>query len=82
MDDIYASGMERTTVYLDPELKRKLREAALRAHVSEDHVIRTALASHLAKRTPVILVPVGRSTDGGIAARDEEALDEFGFGRK
>ena len=25
--------------------------------------------------------PVGRSTDGGVARRDEEVLDELGFGR-
>jgi len=74
--------MERTTIYLDPELKRKLKEAAARARISEARVIREALASYLAKEDPVKLEPVGRSADGGIAARDEEALEDLGFGRK
>ena len=74
--------MERTTIYLDPELKRKLKEAAARARISEARVIREALASYLAKEDRVRLEPVGRSVDGGIAAEDEEALGDLGFGRK
>ncbi len=74
--------MERTTVYLDPELKRKLKEAAAQASVSEAHMIREALASYLSKEEPVKLEPVGRSRDGGIAARDEEALEDLGFGQR
>lgn len=74
--------MERTTVYLDPELKRRLKEAAARARVTEAHMIREALASYLSKEEPVRLEPVGESADGGIAARDEEALEDLGFGRR
>jgi len=74
--------MERTTIYLDPELKRKLKEAAARARISEARVIREALASYLAREDRVRLEPVGRSEDGGIAAGDEEALEDLGFGRK
>ena len=74
--------MERTTVYLDSELKRRLKDAAAQAHVSEASMIREALASYLAKEDRVKLMPVGRSTDGGVAAQDEEALDELGFGRE
>ena len=74
--------MERTTVYLDPELKRRLKEAAAQARISEAHLIREALASYLSKEKPVKLEPVGRSSDGGVAARDEEALEELGFGRE
>jgi metal-responsive CopG/Arc/MetJ family transcriptional regulator len=73
--------MERTTVYLDPELKRKLKEAAVRARVSEARLIREALASYLSKEAPVMLEPVGRSKDGGIAADDEAALEDLEFGR-
>ena len=73
--------MERTTVYLDPELRRRLKSAAAAARVSEAHMIREALSTYLASRNPVRLEPVGRSTDGGVAARDEQALDELGFGR-
>ena len=73
--------MERTTVYLDAELKRRLKEAAARGGVSEALLIREALTSYLAKDRPVRLKPVGRSTDGGVAGRDEEALKDLGFGR-
>jgi predicted transcriptional regulator len=74
--------MERTTIYLDPELKRKLKEAAVRARVSEASLIREALAGYLAREKPILLEPVGQSEDGGIADRDEEALEELGFGTK
>ena len=53
-----------------------------RARISEARVIREALASYLAKEDRVRLEPVGRSVDGGIAAEDEEALEDLGFGRK
>jgi len=74
--------MERTTIYLDAELRRRLKDAASRAHVSEASMIREALAAYLVEKQPVALVPVGRSKDGGVAARDEEALEELGFGRE
>ena len=73
--------MERTTIYLDAELKRRLKEAAARGGVSEAFLIREALAGYLAKAKPARLKPVGRSTDGGVADRDEEALRDLGFGR-
>ena len=75
-------SMERTTVYLDAELKRRLKSAAAQARVSEAGMIREALAQYLAKEPSVRLLPVGRSTDGGVAARDEEALEDLGFGRE
>ena len=71
-----------TTVYLDPELKRKLKDVAKRARVSEAHLVREALASYLAAEQPVKLEPVGRSAEPGIAERDEEALEDFGLGRR
>ncbi len=80
--DIYAGVMERTTIYLDPELKRRLKEAAARARISEAKLIRAALGSYLSREKPVLLEPVGQSEDGGIAGRDEEALEELGFGRE
>ena len=72
--------MERTSFYLDSELKRKLRAAASRAGVSEAQVIRTALACHLAEQERIRPQPVGQSFDGGVAAEDEEALRKMGFG--
>ena len=74
--------MERTTIYLDSELKRKLREAAARKRISEARMIREALASYLSTEEPVMLEPVGQSEDGGIAEHDEEALEDLGFGKK
>ena len=44
--------MERTTVYLDSELKRRLKEAAARTHKSEALMIREALARYLATEEP------------------------------
>ena len=79
--DIYVDVMERTTVYLDTRLKRRLKEAAARAGRSEAGMIREALERYLGQRESVHLEPVGRSKDGGVAARDEESLEELGFGR-
>ena len=73
--------MERTTVYLDTELKRRLKEAAARRRTSEARLIREALAQYLVGEERPTLRAVGRSEDGGIADRDEESLADLGFGR-
>jgi len=73
--------MERTTVYLDAELKRRLREAAARSGSTEASLIREALARYLVGSEPPTLRPVGRSADGGVAGDDEEALRDLGFGK-
>jgi len=72
--------MQRTTIYLDEELKRRLQEAAARTGTSEASLIREALGIYLAGHDVVRLHPVGRSTDGGVAANDEQALETLGFG--
>jgi predicted DNA-binding protein len=72
--------MERTTVYLDAELRRRLKEVAVRRGRTEASLIREALAQHLVDDEPVALEPVGRSEDGGVAEKDEEALRDLGFG--
>jgi predicted transcriptional regulator len=74
--------MERTTVYLDPELKRRLKEAAARTGSSEASLIREALSRYLVASEPAALRPVGRSKDGGVADRDEDALGDLGFGAR
>lgn len=74
--------MERTTVYLDSELKRRLKEAATRSGSTEASLIREALARYLVGDEPAALRPVGRSEDGGVADRDEEALRDLGFGTR
>jgi len=75
--------MERTTVYLDPQLKRRLKDAARRRKTSEAALIREALNRFLVRkgREPA-LRPVGRSTDGGVGHRVDEVLEELEFGRR
>lgn len=74
--------MERTTVYLDARLRRDLKAAAAARGESEAFLLREALAEYLSKSTRPKVRPVGRSTDGGIAHRTDEALDELGFGKR
>ena len=73
--------MERTTVYLDPVLKRRLKDAAIARGVTEASLIREALLRYLAGEARPGLTPVGRSRDGGVAHQVDEALGELGFGR-
>ena len=73
--------MERTTVYLDAELKRRLKTAAAQGHRSEAAMIREALEQYLATEPVPTLLPVGNSTDGGIADRVDTELGELGFGQ-
>ncbi len=73
--------MERTTIYLDPDLKRRLKEAAGRRGVTEASILREALERYLAAETRPRVRPVGRSRDGGVAGRVDDALLELGFGR-
>lgn len=74
--------MERTTVYLDAALKRKLKEAAASRGVSEASLLREALGAYLREEPRPAVRPVGRSTDGGVARRVDDALEELGFGRE
>ncbi len=73
--------MERSTIYLDSTLKRRLKEAAARRGVTEATVLREALEQYLVREKRPALEAVGKSTDGGVAHRVDEALDELGFGR-
>ena len=74
--------MERTTVYLTAELKRRLRDAAARGKRSEAAMIREALEQYLATESVPELRPVGSSSDGGVADRVDSELDRLGFGRE
>jgi predicted transcriptional regulator len=80
-DAIYACVVERTTIYLDPDLKRRLKAAALREGTTEAALIREALRRLLRERRQPAIRPVGRTRDGGVAHRADEALEELGFGR-
>jgi hypothetical protein len=74
--------MERTTLYLDPALKRRLKEAAARLRTTEAFIMREALAKYLAGGERPEVRVLGKSRDGGVAHRLDEALDELGFGRR
>lgn len=74
--------MERTTVYLPPELKRRLVAVAARRGVPEARLIREALDHHLDDEVAHVPEPVGQSGDGGVAGRVDEALQDLGFGRR
>ena len=77
----YMLVVERTTIYLDKTLKRLLKQAAKTRNVAEAEIIREALTKHLRERRLTVPRVVGRSTDGGVARRLDDALDEAGFGR-
>jgi plasmid stability protein len=74
--------MERTTIYLDTALKRRLREVAAARRTTEASILREALRAYLAAESRPRVRPVGASTDGGIAHRLDDALRELGFGRE
>jgi len=82
LDDIYAYVMERTTVYFDATLKRRLKEAASRSGTTEASILREALERYLADAQRPTVRPVGTSRDGGVAHRVDEALRETGFGER
>ena len=74
--------MERTTIYLDEVLKRRLKDTAAVRGVTEASLLREALARYLDGEKRPSLRPVGRSHDGGVARRTDDALRKRGFGRK
>jgi len=73
--------MERTTVYIDSGLKRRLKAAAAARGTTEASIFREALERYLTRERRPRVRPVGKSADGGVAHRIDEALDELGFGR-
>lgn len=77
---IYDHIMERTTLYLSGEIRSRLKAAAQRRHTTEAAIVRDALAQYLVAEPRPAIRAVGRSTDGGVAHRIDEALKETGFG--
>ena len=74
--------MERTTVFLEPDLKRRLHEAARQRGSTDASLIREALESFLEARPAKRRIkPLGRSTDGGVARDVDAALAKTGFGK-
>lgn len=78
--------MVKTTLYLPEELKRKVELAARRRGVSEADVIRAAITREVGEE-PVpdaaARFPVFHSGNREpFAERDEELLNEIGFGER
>ena len=74
--------MERTTVFLDPPLRRRLHQAARQRGSTEASLIREALEAFLeARPTRRRIKPLGKSTDGGVARDLDAALAKTGFGK-
>jgi hypothetical protein len=73
--------MERTTVYLDEDIRKKLKLEASARGVAEAEIIREALRKHLSSRPRGLPRVVGCSRDGGVARDLDEALEELGFAR-
>lgn len=76
--------MQRTTVFADGEVLRRIREIAKRENRSVSEVIRMALERYVARRQPgrpsPSLVGIGRSGRKDVAEHAEELLGK-GFGR-
>ncbi len=65
--------MEKTTLYLPPELHRALREAARREGKSQAELIREALAAYLAQRQRPSFRSLGAGEDEELSGRTSEA---------
>jgi metal-responsive CopG/Arc/MetJ family transcriptional regulator len=76
--------MERTTVFADEDMLRKLREIAKKENSSLSAVTRKAIDEYVLRRRPrrlrLSLIGIGRSGRKDIAERAEEILGK-GFGR-
>jgi metal-responsive CopG/Arc/MetJ family transcriptional regulator len=76
--------MKRTTVFVDEDLLRKLRDIAKRENSSVSEVTRKALVEYVSRRRPkrsrLSLVGIGRSGRKDVAERSEDLLRK-GFGR-
>ncbi len=71
--------MEKTTLYVPPELKRRLAELAHRRGTSQAALIRRAIEALLAvERGPRPRLPLFRGSDPTLAERVDEALEGFG----
>jgi len=70
--------MEKTTVYLPPELKDALRRAAAARGSSEAELIREAIAERVGRARPRPSGGLFSSGDPTLSGRVDEALAGFG----
>lgn len=68
----YTGLMEKTTLYLPPELHRALKNVARQEGKSQAELIREALAAYLARRDRPRLQSIGVAGDQGLTGRDAE----------
>ena len=69
--------MNKTTIYLTPELQRGIREVALRTGRRPAQLIRAAIEEYLRHQERPEPRSLGAGEDAELAARDSEAwLDE------
>ena len=64
--------MEKTTIYLSPELQLALREAAKRQHRTVADLVREALSAYLRSQTKPVLTSVGLGEDDELSGADSE----------
>lgn len=74
--------MEKTTLYLPPDLQRALREEGRRSGVSQARVIREALGAYLAKRPRPLPRSIGLGRDGEVTGRRSGAWIRGRWGRR
>lgn len=76
--------MKRTTVFMDEDLLRRLRQIAKRQDITLSDVMRRALERYVSRRQPkrptLSLIGIGRSGRKDVAEHAEELLRK-GFGR-
>lgn len=69
--------VEKTTIYLDPELRRRLQALAKRRHAPQAELIREALTAYLDAAPPPPLPSwVGIASVGGDAGADKRRYRE------
>lgn len=72
-------GMQKTTIYVPPELKAAIAKVASARGCSEAELVREALRDLAARSTPPApRLPLFRSHKPRLAERIDQALDGFG----
>jgi len=65
-------GMDKTTLYLTPELRRRLRDASRRTGRAQADVIRAALDAYLGEHQASRPQSIGTGDDAELEAGDTE----------
>lgn len=65
-------AMDKTTLYLTPDLRRRLQHASRSSGRRQSDVIRAALDAYLAADQPKLPASIGAGEDGELAGADTE----------